>query len=303
MSFPLFTFASYLVLVGPLAARAQLSAPICTDSSLAWSYNSLQQNPCWIVAYLAAVCNNGAFVIPALLPQNSYSGPSGTDDSDMCKCNTVVYNLISACDACQGNPWVPYSIWTNNCTDKANPGIYPEPIPAGTRVPNWAYIDSSISDNWNISLAQAVGDSPEVTGTASTFPMSTSSISRSTLTPSASTSTSTSHHNSDAGAIAGGVIGSLLVVALIIGIVARSIIRRRRARSAPSTTYLSLHGSDFEHWQPMPFPPTIETPRLYDPSDPTTYPRNSYMPVSNHRLSSTSYPQSRDGGYTGLPEI
>lgn len=142
-------------------------------------------------------------------------------------------------------------------------------------------VSSQISDNWNISLAQAVGgavpfllythvlmfrprqDSPEVTGTASTFPMSTSSISRSTLTPSASTSTSTSHHNSDAGAIAGGVIGSLLVVALIIGIVARSIIRRRRARSAPSTTYLSLHGSDFEHWQPMPFPPTIETPRLY----------------------------------------
>jgi hypothetical protein len=36
MSFPLLTFASYLILVGPLAVRAQLSAPNCTDSSLAW---------------------------------------------------------------------------------------------------------------------------------------------------------------------------------------------------------------------------------------------------------------------------
>ena len=46
------------------------------------------------------------FSIPALLPQNSYTGPSGADDDDLCKCNTVVYNLISACDACQGASWI-----------------------------------------------------------------------------------------------------------------------------------------------------------------------------------------------------
>ena len=46
-----------------------------------------------------------AFIIPPLLPQNSYAGPSGNDDNDLCKCNTVLYNLISACDACQGSPW------------------------------------------------------------------------------------------------------------------------------------------------------------------------------------------------------
>ncbi|KAN0140948.1 hypothetical protein V8E53_001392 [Lactarius tabidus] len=305
MSFPLLTFASYLILVSPLAVRAQLSAPNCTDSSLAWSYNSLQQNPCWIVAYLAAVCNGGSFIIPALLSQNSYSGPTGSDDSDMCKCNTVVYNLISACDACQGSPWVPYSLWTSNCTNKANPGTFPEPVPAGTRVPKWAYIDSSIGDSWNISQAQAVGDSPEVTGTASNIHMSTSGISHSTLTPSSSTSTSTSqHHSSDAGAIAGGVIGSLLGAGLIIGVIAWYLIRRRRARSAPSTAYLSLHGSENDHWQPLPYPPTIETPRLYDPSDPTTYPSGMYTPVSDHRLSTTSHPRSHEGGgYTGLPEI
>jgi hypothetical protein len=47
-----------------------------------------------------------AFSIPALLPQNSYTGPNGIDNNDPCKCNTVVYNLISACDACQGASWI-----------------------------------------------------------------------------------------------------------------------------------------------------------------------------------------------------
>ena len=47
-----------------------------------------------------------AFSIPALPPQNHYTGPSGSDDDDLCKCNTVVYNLMSACDACQGSSWI-----------------------------------------------------------------------------------------------------------------------------------------------------------------------------------------------------
>jgi hypothetical protein len=49
---------------------------------------------------------HAAFTIPALLPQHSYTGPNGQDDNDLCKCNTVFYNLISACDACQGEPWI-----------------------------------------------------------------------------------------------------------------------------------------------------------------------------------------------------
>ena len=49
-----------------------------------------------------------AFSVPILPPEESYSGPSGTETGDTaCKCNTVVYNLISACDACQGETWTP----------------------------------------------------------------------------------------------------------------------------------------------------------------------------------------------------
>ena len=84
------------------------------------------------------------FFVPTLLPGLSYAGPtaSDADKGNICKCNTVVYNLISACDACQGESWTPcvdqlvfariptdrptcltsYSSWSFNCTTKASPG-------------------------------------------------------------------------------------------------------------------------------------------------------------------------------------
>ena len=37
-----------------------------------------------------------------------YEGPSGIDNSDLCKCNTVRYSLISACGGCQGERWITY---------------------------------------------------------------------------------------------------------------------------------------------------------------------------------------------------
>ena len=48
------------------------------------------------------------FTIDPLLPGETYVGPSGPDNGDMCKCNTIVYCLMSACDACQGGDWITY---------------------------------------------------------------------------------------------------------------------------------------------------------------------------------------------------
>ena len=95
------------------------------------SFNSINQNACMVAAYLLSTCNQGckcalgrstrgaivvsifslflsAFTINSLLPGSSYSGPSGVDNSNMCKCNTVAYSLISACDACQSSNWITY---------------------------------------------------------------------------------------------------------------------------------------------------------------------------------------------------
>ena len=57
-----------------------------------------------------------AFTINALTPGYSYMGPdAGTiDASNMCKCNTITYSLISACDACQGAEWTRYD-YSHRC--------------------------------------------------------------------------------------------------------------------------------------------------------------------------------------------
>ena len=235
-----------------------------------------------------------------------------------------------------------------------------------TRVPHWAYIDStgvrstcyspfllnlflsrSQSDFWNASLAQSVGgaylcqrtisfmggtigsitDSPEVTGSASNVPSSTSTGNHSTVTP-GTYSPASSKSNSNAGAIAGGVVGGVVGVALIAGFVVRFITRRRR-RHAPSADYISGQGSDMSA---VPYPMDIVRPKLYvspfffpldhmkayeieidliiqDPSDPSTYPTRQTSPTahpsdsSRQHLHSSSDLQPNRRVYHGLPEI
>jgi hypothetical protein len=111
-----------------------------------------------------------------------------------------------------------------------------------------------------LRILGSVTDSPEGTGSASNVPTSTRN-SQSTVTPqkissaSSSASSSPSKGSSNTAAIAGGVVGGVVGAALIAGIVAWFTIRRRRARSAPSTAYMGQAA--------VPYPLTIETPRLY----------------------------------------
>jgi hypothetical protein len=91
------------------------------------TFNSLDQDPCVVAAYLQSTCSGGcqyyylprvyepcrlvsfaAFTVPALPPGYEYSGPDVPDGTDLCECNTVVYSLLSACDACQGSDWFKY---------------------------------------------------------------------------------------------------------------------------------------------------------------------------------------------------
>ncbi|KAI0293052.1 hypothetical protein BC826DRAFT_1097725 [Russula brevipes] len=312
-SYPCVMIDSLLVIFSALfiigSAHALVSAPNCPDSNFAWSFNSLGQSPCLVAAYLAAVCNSGSFVISALLPQNSYTGPSGSDDGDICKCNTVVYNLISACDACQGEPWIPYSSWSLNCTSVAIAGTFPDPIPAGTRVPKWAFLDPTPSDDWNLTAASRSGDSPEVTGSAPIFPTSVrgsqSTITLTTNSPESSSAPQSS--SSKTGAIAGGVVGGVVGAALIAGVVIWFTTRRRRGRLAPSAAFAIDLGSDIKH--PVPYPLSMDSPRLYDPSDPSTFPIQAPSPTIWTTNQSTQHPgsvsdfQSQPRTYGGLPEV
>ncbi|KAI0249314.1 hypothetical protein BJV78DRAFT_1228690 [Lactifluus subvellereus] len=80
--------APLLLLSGIAVAQINVPGVICSQT-WQWTSNSFGQNPCIVAAYLMATCNGGY-------------------DGDLCKCNTVVYSLLSACDACQQKPWIMY---------------------------------------------------------------------------------------------------------------------------------------------------------------------------------------------------
>jgi hypothetical protein len=78
----------------------------------------------WIVSFgeLYRLITFVAFTIDALPPGYMYYGPNGADDSNLCKCNTVAYSLMSACGGCQGAEWVTYDI--RLCYSLLLPGAY-----------------------------------------------------------------------------------------------------------------------------------------------------------------------------------
>ncbi|KAI0245120.1 hypothetical protein BJV78DRAFT_1268149, partial [Lactifluus subvellereus] len=92
-------------------AVAQIHAPDCSPT-WQWTSNSLGQNACIVAAYLMATCNGGSSSIAPPESGWSYIGPSGVDDGDLCKCNTVTYSLLSACDACQQETGFPALVLT-----------------------------------------------------------------------------------------------------------------------------------------------------------------------------------------------
>jgi hypothetical protein len=153
-------FASDLVV-------AQISAPFCTDitSSWGWAYNSLDQSPCTVTAYLMSTCYFGVFNMNPLGPgDTAYAGPSITEviDANACWCNTVIYNLISACSECQGRQPLYWYDYYRNCSTILAPATFPNPVPAGTRVQHWALLDIPTVEYWSPITAQRVGDTPEV---------------------------------------------------------------------------------------------------------------------------------------------
>jgi len=63
-----------------------------------------------------AVSSLIAFTVYTLTPGSIYGGPSGIDIFNLCKCNTIVYSLMSACEACQEDPWETWSDYSDSCS-------------------------------------------------------------------------------------------------------------------------------------------------------------------------------------------
>ncbi|KAF8228494.1 hypothetical protein L208DRAFT_1403785 [Tricholoma matsutake] len=291
---------------------AQSTQPIatCTNSTYQWSFNSLGQSPCVVASLLGGVCNQGSFSVPSLQPGLVYVGPPLTATNG-CRCSSPFYSLISACALCQSGQFLKWSAYGVNCSTVYT-GVFPLPIPPGTRVPHWAYLDVLASDQFLPAAAQAA-----VGGSESTYiPQSTTSSSSASST-STSTSSSSKSSSSNAGAIAGGVVGGVVGLALLAALFFWWT-RRRRAQLAPSTLIdPTISTMSFNHTAPL---VGSRSPKLYDPSDPSTFPSSpatsgtytvqQYPPSSQsiysnpNQVQGTLHPNTNQGHYyTGVPEL
>ncbi|PBK96957.1 hypothetical protein ARMGADRAFT_721270 [Armillaria gallica] len=134
-----------LIQLVPLVV-SQVSPVVCNTSiDSRWSFNSLNQSPCTVAAYLGGVCNSGNFTVTPLSNGELYSGPT-LEQANVCRCSSVFYSLVSACASCQGNIYERWSLFNRNCTDGQNVpvGEFNEDIPEQTAVPHWAYQNVSV---------------------------------------------------------------------------------------------------------------------------------------------------------------
>lgn len=329
--------------------QAQTTSAVCL-SSFSYLSNKEGQNPCLVAAYLQMPCSSeGTKVnVPALQDQSYYTGPSPTQ-ANYCTCSSVVYSLSSACAACQGEEWLSWTFWRQNCVQNLiTVGQYPLDIPAGTAVPAWAFQNVALTDRWNISLtATSMTLGPESTyyGTPTASINYQLNMTGNAGTPTAVVNTQTSTPSpgvgsANASAITGGIIGGIGLLALI-GALAWLLIRWRRKRGSgdsPSGIFAppgvpmgetdrhSLpaavdYGAAYPH-VPSPYSGSTSTmpPKLYDPADPSTFPRTpasfGYQstslsltdvtppnPASSIRIPTPDPAMLTGGRYSGAPEL
>jgi len=223
----------------------QHTEAVCNVSSLSWSFNSLNQSPCLVSAYLANPCAlNADFDVPAIGPGIHYTPPIVTN---LCVCNTVIYSLLSACALCQGGDVDPWTDYTTNCTGTSPDGTYIPTIQTGTAVPKWAYQLVEATNRFNATLAQSVGDTPENFTSPATTTSSASFTSSISPSPTHSNSPSGGSH---LGAIVGGAVGGVCGIALIGAVIAYFLIRSKRKNNEAMSIVSAMPATQSVYYSP-----------------------------------------------------
>ncbi|KIY66368.1 hypothetical protein CYLTODRAFT_423463 [Cylindrobasidium torrendii FP15055 ss-10] len=265
---------------------------------------------------LGNVCtDDGGFLIQYLPSGYMYSGLGSTYATN-CACNTVYYNLLSACAQCQGGSVDVWDNWSKNCTTTYS--TFPNSIPDGSAIPHWAYLPLN-NGTWDFASAQT-DEGAEATFTGSHSASATASSTRTTSANSPSGSSSGSNGGSSnskgsnhAGAIAGGVIGGVALLALIgLGFFLWRRNKAKKAKGTPETSFLgpNMTGTTYAHdgagfAAPAPYDQHstmsgAAPAKLYDPNDPSTFP--SAFPAAGTPTNASfvgsggaSYPQQHTG--------
>ncbi|KAG9101179.1 hypothetical protein FS749_009641 [Ceratobasidium sp. UAMH 11750] len=261
-----------LVVVAALAALQVKAEPrsnvTCVDQK--WSFNSLQQSPCLVSAYLSAQCtSDNDWIVPEIGAEGPYSPPK-EEYANTCRCNSVQWNLLSACSLCQGGPSGSWTDWIGNCSSSVvNVGRYPLPIPSGTTIPHWAYYDFTGMNIFNaVTASQQTGPESSPPAVASSTPayssvVGTPSIPTATPLPAGSKSNSSGNNT---GAIVGGVVGGVLGLAVLVFIAV--VLVRKSKQSPPKNESQNQNGYNYP--APVPAQPNSASPMMgqYQPGMP-----------------------------------
>ncbi|TFK50580.1 hypothetical protein OE88DRAFT_269857 [Heliocybe sulcata] len=252
-----------------LVTQAQtLGNATCTTDASTYT-NSLGESPCYVAFAIASISEPSIQFWPALSNSSFRYEPTAIE-----LCSSVAYNIISACAACQGGNWESWSDWTTVCNGAGlnAPNGYPFAIPMEIAIPFWAYYNYSGNANdttFNSSIPHLLGEFPEMTNVTSISSTVASSTATATTTSTSSARASSNH--GAAGAIAGGVIGGIAATAGLVGLAFLLYRRRTRNISQGATGSMREAPTDIGHVASFP----MQSRKLYDPSDPSTYPGES----------------------------
>jgi len=201
-----------------------------------------------------------------------------------------------ACTLCQNSTNTrTWSGWSEFC-DNVYATQYPFDIPQGATVPRWAYLDYTKENKFNPTFAESVGRDPEATPTASS---ATSALPTETGPPNGSDQEGGTTRN--VGAIAGGVIGGVAGLLAIAALVLYFL--RKRRRRTQEAHLIDLDLATGGQWETTAMENTHKIHRLYDPSDPSTFPDSAPALGEGYMSSRADITPLNHGRYTGNAEI
>ncbi|KAI0812739.1 hypothetical protein BC629DRAFT_961577 [Irpex lacteus] len=304
-----YTMWSFIVLaLVQRRATAQIPSASCLPGTYDWLNNSLGQDPCQVATDLCHACRPIRHPSDCQLDQFSDEGDyyQNVERPVSCDCSTIEWMLLGACGACQGGATavLPWSNWSSNCTDGVWFSELPVDVPATTRIPAWAYLNTTNGNYFHLSdisdFLNQPGDHPD---SSASMPLATTSIAGS---PSETATSPADDAKGNivppiVGGVVGGVGGLLIIFSgLLYWFKHRHSSLQTQASDphmkAAKMTYMSSRlflGS---------------TKKLYDPNDPTTYPAlepGSVTPASQNfdDTETTQPPLVTKDRYNGLPEV
>ncbi|ELU39683.1 glycophorin A domain-containing protein [Rhizoctonia solani AG-1 IA] len=305
-----FTMIGHLIAATAFFVASAIAVPLCRyvlgeaidilnaawPKAFAKFFNSRGQSVCLVGAYLGAQCttDNSVSHVHSQFKLATDRGispqPSKLKHSLVMvleSCNSVMWNLMSACALCQGKAFGSWGQWMASCPPSMiTVGKYPIPLPKGVTVPSWAYYDFTNSGNFDPAMGP---ESSAIAAPTSTGPNSTATD----VNPNPTMTQSQSSSNT--GAIVGGVIGGVLGIVLIC-LIAFVLVRKRKQQEP------TINNPRPSQNQQMAAQPNLATPIAghaapYQPSTPNSeykpyYPSPKELRVNHHILISLKFKNS-----------